>query len=187
MKNNMSFLKKLKIQLPNDSAIPLLCIHWEKTIIQKDTCTSVFTAALFTIARKWKQLKCPPREEWIKKMYIYIHNDIFSSVQFGHSVVSDSLRPHESQHARPPCLSPTPRVHSDSRPSSQWCHPAISSALVPFSSCPQSLPASVFSNESTLYMSWPKYWSLLAHKNEWNCAIYRNVDRHRDWHTEWSE
>ena len=66
----------------------------------------------------------------------------FSSVQFSHSVVSDSLRPHESQHAGPPCLSPTPRVHSDSCPSSQWCHPAISSSVVPFSSCPQSLPAS---------------------------------------------
>ena len=66
----------------------------------------------------------------------------FSSVQFSHSVVSDSLRPHESQHARPPCPSPTPGVHSDSRPSSQWCHPAISSSVIPFSSCPQSLPAS---------------------------------------------
>ena len=63
------------------------------------------------------------------------------SVQFS-SVVSDSLRPHESQHARPPCPSPTPGVHSDSRPSSQWCHSAISSSVVPFSSCPQSLPAS---------------------------------------------
>ena len=58
------------------------------------------------------------------------------------SVVSDSLRPHESQHARPPCPSPTPGVNSDSRPSSQWCHPAISSSVVPFSFCPQSLPAS---------------------------------------------
>ena len=66
----------------------------------------------------------------------------FRSAQFSHSVVSDSLRPHESQHARPPCLSPTPRVHSDSRPSSQWCHPAISSSVVPFSCCPLSLPAS---------------------------------------------
>ena len=65
-----------------------------------------------------------------------------SSVQFSHSVVSNSLRPHESQHARPPRPSPTPGVHSDSCPSSQWCHPAISSSLVPFSSCPQSLPAS---------------------------------------------
>ena len=73
--------------------------------------------------------------------------------------MSNSLRPHESQHARPPCPSPTPRVHSDSRPSSPWCYPAISSSVVPFSSCPQSLPASVFSNESTLRMRWPKYWS----------------------------
>ena len=66
----------------------------------------------------------------------------FSSVQFSCSVVSNSLRPHESQHARPPCPSPTPGVHPDPRPSSQWCHPAISSSVVPFSSCPQSLPAS---------------------------------------------
>ena len=64
------------------------------------------------------------------------------SVQFSHLVMSDSLWPHESQHARPPCPSPTPGVHSDSRPSSQWCHPAISSSVVPFSSCPQSFPAS---------------------------------------------
>jgi len=66
----------------------------------------------------------------------------FSSVQFSHSVMSNSLRPHESQHARPPCPSPTPGVHSNSHPSSQWCHPAISSSVVPFSSCPQSLPVS---------------------------------------------
>ena len=66
----------------------------------------------------------------------------FTSVQFSRSVVSNSLRPHESQHARPPCPSPAPGVHSDSRPSSWWCHPAISSSVVPFSSCPQSLPAS---------------------------------------------
>ena len=65
-----------------------------------------------------------------------------SSVQFSRSVVSDSLRPHESQHTRPPCPSPTPGVLSDSHPMSQWCHPAISSSVVPFSSCPQSLPAS---------------------------------------------
>ena len=67
---------------------------------------------------------------------------LFSSVQFSCSVMSDSLWPHESQHARPPCPSPTPRVHPNSHPSSRWCHPAISSSVVPFSSCPQSLPAS---------------------------------------------
>ena len=66
----------------------------------------------------------------------------FSSVQFSQSVMSDSLQPHELQHDRPSCQSPTPGVYSNSRPSSQWCHPAISSSAVPFSSCPQSLPAS---------------------------------------------
>ena len=64
------------------------------------------------------------------------------SVQFSHSLVSDSLWPHEPQHARPPCPSPTPGVYPNSCPSSQWCHPAISSSVVPFFSCPQSLPAS---------------------------------------------
>ena len=76
-----------------------------------------------------------------------------SSVQFSRSVVSDSLRPHESQHARPPCSSPSPGVHSDSSPSSQWCHPAISSSVVPFFSCPQSLPASESFPMSQLF-SW---------------------------------
>ena len=66
---------------------------------------------------------------------------------------SDSLRPHKSQHARPPCPSPSPRVHSDSCPSSQWCHPAIPSSIVPFSSCPQSLPASESFPMSQLF-SW---------------------------------
>ena len=65
-----------------------------------------------------------------------------SSVQFSHSVVSKNLWPHGLQHAWPPCPSPTPRVYSNSCPLSQWCHPAISSSVVPFSSCPQSFPAS---------------------------------------------
>ena len=64
------------------------------------------------------------------------------SVQFSHSLMSDSLQPHESQHARPPCPSQSPGIHSDSSPSSRWCHPAISSSVVPFSSSPKSLPAS---------------------------------------------
>jgi len=73
-----------------------------------------------------------------------LFSDFFfqGSVQFSYSVVSDSLQPHELQHTRPPCPSPTPGVHSNSCPSSRWCHPAISSSVVPFSSCPQSLPAS---------------------------------------------
>ena len=70
-----------------------------------------------------------------------IQISVCTLVQFSCSVVSDSLRPHESQNARPPCPS-TPRVHSNSGPSSRWCHPAISSSVIPFSSCPQPLPAS---------------------------------------------
>ena len=66
----------------------------------------------------------------------------FSSVQFSYSFLSDSLRPHELQHTRPPCPSPTPGVNPNACPLSWWCHPAISSPVVPFSSCPQSLPAS---------------------------------------------
>ena len=66
---------------------------------------------------------------------------MYTSVQFSRSVVSNSLWPHESQDVSPPCPSPSPGVHSDSRPSSQWCHPANSSSVIPFSSCPQSFPA----------------------------------------------
>ena len=74
-----------------------------------------------------------------------------ASVQFNHSVVSNSLQPHESQHARPPCPSPTPRVYSDSCPSSWWCHPAISSSVFLFSFCPQTLPGSVSFPMSQLF------------------------------------
>ena len=84
----------------------------------------------------------------------------FSSVHFSRSVVSDSLWPHKSQHARPPCPSPSPGVHPNSRPLSWWCHPAISSSVVPFSLLPPIPPSiRVFSSELTLCMKWPKYWS----------------------------
>ena len=78
-------------------------------------------------------------------VYIYIYNTdtcIFSSVKFSWSVVSNSLQPHESQHAKPPCPPPTPRVHSNPSLLNRWCHPTISSTVVPFSSCPQSFPVS---------------------------------------------
>ena len=100
-------------------------------------------------------------------------NHQYLSVQFSRSVVSDSLQPHELQHARPPRPSPTPRVHSNSGPSSWWCHPAISSPVVPFSSCPQSLPASVFSNESTLtcpILPW-KHLTLTSHTFKLKTAL----------------
>ena len=75
-------------------------------------------------------------------------------------VVSDSFRPHGLQHTRLPCPSPSPRACSSSCPSSQWCHPTVSSSVVPFSSCLQSIPTSgSFSNESALRIRWPNYWS----------------------------
>ena len=84
--------------------------------------------------------------------YHFLQNDI-SSVQFSHSVMSDSLRPHEPQHTRPPCLSPTPGVHPNPCPLSQWCHPTISSSVVPFSSHLQSFPASGSFQMSQLFAS----------------------------------
>ena len=75
------FLKKLKIELPYDPAIPLLGIYPEKTIIQKDTCRPMFIAALFTIARSWKQPKCPSTEEWIKKMWYIYTTEYYSAIK----------------------------------------------------------------------------------------------------------
>ena len=79
--------------------------------------------------------------------------ELILPVQFSHSVVSDSLRPHELQHARPPCPSRTPGIYPNSCPSSRWCHPAISSSVVPFSSCSQTLPASGSFPMSQLFAS----------------------------------
>ena len=73
------FLKKLKIELPYDPPIPLLGIYPEKTIIQKESCTTMFTAALFTIARTWKQAKCPSTGEWIKKMWLIYTVEYYSA------------------------------------------------------------------------------------------------------------
>ena len=75
------FLKKLKLELPYDPAIPLLALYWEKTIIQKDACTPMFTAALFTIARLWKQAKCPSTDEWIKKLWYIYTMEYYSAIK----------------------------------------------------------------------------------------------------------
>ena len=145
----------VKSFLAYDPTIPPLGIHTKETRIERDTCTTMFIATLFIIARTWKQPRCASPEEWIRNLwYIYtmeyysatkktrfesvlmrwiklepiIQSEVsqketqqysISSGQFSRSVVSDSLRPHESKHARPPCPSPTPGVHADSRPSSQ--------------------------------------------------------------------
>ena len=88
-----------------------------------------------------------------KALLGWLRGNIFSSLQFSRSVVSDSLQLHGLQHARPPCPSPTPGVYSNSCPLSQWCHPHISSSVVPFSSCPQSFPASGSFQMSQLFAS----------------------------------
>ena len=94
--------------------------------------------------------------------------------------MSNSLRPHEPQHARPLCPSPTPGVYSNSCPSSWWCHPATSSSVIPFYSCPPTPPSiRVFSNESTLRMRWPKYWSFsfrISPSNEYPGLISLRMD-----------
>ena len=101
-----------------------------------------------------------------------------SSVQFSRSVVSDSLQPYGLQHTRPPCPSSTPRVYSNSCPLSWWCHPTISSSVVPFSSRLQSR-IRIFSNESVLCIRWPKYWSFsfsISPFNEYSGLISFRID-----------
>ena len=109
---------------------------------------------------------------------MFLHNILKCSVQFSYSVVSDSLRPHESQHARPPCLSPTPGVYSNSCPLSRWCHQP-SHPLSPPSPAPIPPSIRVFSNESTLPMWWPKYWSFsfsISPSNDYSGLISLRMD-----------
>ena len=100
---------------------------------------------------------CSTTDELMERVNLTVTNHTvckpLSSVQFSHWVTSDSLRPHEPQHARPPCPSPTPGVYPSSCPLSQWCHPTISSSVVPFSSCPQSFAASGSFPMSQLFAS----------------------------------
>ena len=119
-------------------------LKWTKDFIKQDKRMSTKHNKV-----KWKLLS----HIWLFATPWTISSVQFSSVHFSRSVVSDSLPPHESQHVRPPCPSPTLGVHSDSHPLSQWCHPAISSYVIPFSSCPQSLPASESFPMSQLF-SW---------------------------------
>ena len=113
----------------SSSRIWLYICHWYRVLL--------------LVSRFWRNLWYDAYVTSGLKVFLSFNfNVLFSSIQFSLSVVSDFLRPHELQHAKPPCPSPTPGVHSNSCPLSRWCHPAISSSVVPFSSCPQSLPAS---------------------------------------------
>ena len=100
-------------------------------------------AAIYGVAESWT---------WLKRLSSN-SSLVCMSVQYSHSVVSDYLRPHEPQHARPPCPSPTPGVHPNPCPLNQWCHPTISSSVFPFSSCPQSFPVSGSFPMSQLFSS----------------------------------
>jgi len=124
-------------------------------------CNSVVVWTFFTIALLWDWIRCL-KYFTIKRVIIlpWVILTIstraslvaqFSSVQFSHSVVSDCLQPHEPQNARPPCPSPTPGVYPNLCPLSRWCHPTISSSVIPFSSCPQSSPASGYFQISQLF------------------------------------
>ena len=102
-----------------------------------------------------------------------------SSVQFSCSVMSNSLQPHEAQHIRPPCPSPTLGVYPNLCPLNWWCHLTISSSVIPFSSCLHSFNIRIFSNESTVRMRWPKYWSFrfsISPSNEYSGLISFRMD-----------
>ena len=94
------------------------------------------------MSNSWDTMDCSPPDSSVHGFTQAGYWSGFSSVQFSRSVMSGSLQPHEPQHARSPCPSPATRVHPNTRPWSQWCHPTISSSVVPFCSCPQSFPAS---------------------------------------------
>jgi len=112
------------------------------------------------VTTKWQGAELVRFKDILHKYirYLYYRYIITYLYQFSRSVVCDSLRPHELQHARPPCPSPTPGVHPNPCLLNQWCHPTISSSVVPFSSCPQSFPASGSFQMSQLFTNrWPKY------------------------------
>ena len=111
----------------------------------------------------------PCRSHGSNTIFSNLFSPQYQSVQFSSSVVSDSLRPRELQHARPPYPSPAAEVYPNLSPLSQWCHPAISSSVIPFSPCPQIPPSiRVFFSESALLIRWPKYWSFSFNINPSN-------------------
>ena len=142
-------------------------------------------SGLFVSTTVWSYRFCTFLVDIIRGIYFFpewtlfptLFFNWFCSVQFSRSVVSDSLWPHELQHARHGCPSPTHGVHTNTCTPSQWCHPTISSSVIPFSSCPQSFPASrVFSTESALCIRCPKYWSFsfnISPSNEHPGLIFR--------------
>ena len=154
------------------------------TFLERHKLSKWFILSSFTVVNT---------ELWISNYHFlwgypisYIHYDMmelmFPSnevhlIQFSHSVVSDSLRPHEPQHARPPCPSPTPGVHPNPCPLSRWCHPTISSSVVPFSSCPQSFPASGSFPMSQLFAPGGQSIYLLVFSHQFLFSLNKNEEK----------
>ena len=134
---------------------------------------SVWQSLVLSTSRKG-----PSFIPWAKQFHLAFLS--VSSVQFSLSVVSISLWPHGLLHARPPCPSPTPRVYPNSCPSSRWCHPAISSSVVPFSSCPQSLPASESFPMSQLF-AWGGQSTRHSYTHTNITRIFQRKESTRDW------
>jgi len=180
MENSVRFLKKLEIEPPYDPAIPLLGIYTEETRIERDTCTPMFIAALFIIARTWKQPRCPLADEWIIKLwYIYTMEYLvqFSSVQ---SLSHVQLFATPWTAARQAFLSitnsrslPKPMSTESMMPSNHLilCNPLLLPSIF--------LSIRVFSNESALPIRWPKYWSFsfnISSSNEYPGLISFRMD-----------
>ena len=139
-------LELRRLPLSESCCLPMLSCWWRRAHTKWDESFSSGPPG----PASWPQMEA---QAWPPSWLIMTSRHFCTLSQFSGSVVSDSLRPHEMQHARPPCPSPTPGVYPNSCPSSQWCHPAISSSVIPFSSCPQSLPTSESFPVSQLFAS----------------------------------
>ena len=141
----------------------------------------VYCLAAFLSRNYFSILSPTSRDQEEKSLFVnptLAFRPLFESVRFSSSVVSDTLRPHGLQHTRLPCPSPTLKAFSNLCPLSRWCHPTISSPVVPFS-CPQSFPASVFSSESALHIRWPEYWGFsfsISPSNEYSGLVSFRID-----------
>jgi len=167
-----------------------ISFHTHRDLLRREGCNTIFTLLFCFVLAGSSHLPCPTLDTMLCSPSASLQpvgaNFTFSLcsamenqyllVQFSHSVVSNSLRPHGLQHTRLPCLSPTPGAYSNSCPLSQWCHPI---SVIPFSSRFQSHSIRIFSNKSVLCIRWPKYWSFsfsISPSNEYSGLISFRMD-----------
>ena len=158
----LSKVSSVDLRLPLRLLQPFPATMWKKTQSACRTMRNINTWLEQRHHPSWRPAT-PPRNPHLADPFVVVH-----------SVVSTSLQPHGLQHTRLPCPSLSPRVCSNSSPLSWWCHPTISSSVIPFSSCLQSFPALGSSNESTLHIRWPRYWSFsfsISPSNEYSGLI----------------